>query len=326
MAHQIFQDRRMFYSGETPWHGLGTKLPSNATWADIAPMFPDVHELPIAAAGGLIIPDMKALVCSGDGRYLATVGADYSVIQASEIASAIIEAAKGEGAVFHTGGLLGDRGARGWLMGELPDAKFKVDGDNSEIRAYFTGLWGHDGRTPVRLLNNSTRVVCANTVAAALGERGNFRATIRHTSGAADALASAVERFKALRGETRKLQDFANTAAATPITRDQVMAALDTMFPAEKDASVAQIERRDASMGKVVSLLQSPTVAPAHRGTAWGLMQAMTEFDQHFTARMTDAQKQIDAIAARQIDGSMMGDLAAIYSNVASIAGIALPL
>jgi len=330
MAAQIFQDRRMFFAGATPWHGLGTKLPANATWAEIAPMFPRVDERPIVMAGGAVIPDQKALVCSSDGRYLATVGADYCVVQAETIAQAILTAALEAGAVFHTGGLLGDRGARGWLMGELPAASFTVSGDNSPIKAYFSGIWGHDGRTPVKLINNATRIVCANTVAAALGETGGFKVSIRHTSGAGEAVINAGEQFKALTTATARLQDFAERAAQTKTSREMVQDALNVMFPLRNvdpglPPTEAEQARRDDGQAKVIELLQGPTVAPAHRGTAWGLMQAMTEFDQHLTTRMTDAAKQVDAIAARQIDGAMMGDLAAIYASVASIAGVSLP-
>ena len=324
MAHQIFQDRRMFFSGATPWHGLGTKLPSNATWADIAPMFPNVIERPVFAVGtSEPLPDVKALMCSGDGRYLSTVGADYHVVQAETVASAILTAGLDSGAIFHTGGLLGERGNRGWLLGELPKAAFTVEGDNSPIRAYFLGLWGHDGRTPVTLKNVATRVVCANTVAAALSETGSaFKVSVRHTSGAEVKIDDAARSFAALSKSTAKLAGFANEAAATLLTRDQVMAALDTFLPPDADASKASEERRQASQGQIVTLLQGKTVAPAHRGTAWGLMMAMSEFGEHYSARMTDAQRQIDAIASRSIDNA--GVMLA-YQSVASIAGLAMP-
>jgi phage/plasmid-like protein (TIGR03299 family) len=323
MAHDIFQDRRMFYSGETPWHGLGEKLPANAQWADVAPMFPRVDERPLIMPGGIVAPDVKALVSSDDGRYLSTVGADYFVVQAESVAGAILQAASENGAIFHTGGLLGERGARGWLLGELPEAAFTVEGDNSPIRAYFLGLWGHDGRTPVRLKNVSTRTVCANTVAIALGEKGSaFDVSVRHTSGAEVKVEDAGRSFAKLISSGRKLEEFANASAQVRMTRDDVMSALDLLMPKDEEASPLQVERRDAAQGKIVTLLGSPTVAPAIRGTAWGLMQAMSEFSEHFTARMTDAQRQIDSIAARSIDQA--GTLAA-YQAVASVAGLSLP-
>jgi hypothetical protein len=51
-------------------------------------------------------------------------------------------------------------------------------------------------------------------------------------------------------------------------------------------------------------------------------MMAMSEFGEHYTARMTDAQRQIDAIASRSIDNA--GVMLA-YSSVASVAGLQLP-
>jgi len=320
MAHQIFQDRRMFYAGETPWHGLGTKLPSNATWGDIAHLFPRVDERPVIMAGGVILPDVKALVCSGDGRYLATVGADYKVVQAEKIASAMLTAAAGADAVFHTGGVLGERGNRGWLLGELPKASFTIGGD-SPVRAYFLGYWGHDGRTGVTLRNVSTRVVCQNTVSAALGEGGNFRVNLRHTSGAEVALDDAAKNFRDLYAHQAALKTFAERAAAHTLTRSEVDAALDALFPRVEGETERQASNREAAAGKVVSILGSHSVPPSIRGTAWGLMQAASEFSEHFTSRMTDAQKQVDAIASRQIDA--IGDTAAVYATIASVCGLA---
>ncbi|MDX2014164.1 MAG: DUF932 domain-containing protein [Myxococcaceae bacterium] len=319
MAHQIFQDRRMFYSGATPWHGLGTKLPY-ATWSDIAPMFPRVDERPLVMAGGAIVPDMKALVSSDDGRYLATVGADYKVVQAESVASAILTAAAGAGAVFHTGGLLGERGARGWLLGELPAASFRVTGDDSEVRAYFLGAWGHDGRTPVTLANVSTRVVCQNTVSAALGERGNFRVNVRHTSGAEMRLDDAAASFRALHAHVKATREFAERAAAHRMTRAEVDASLDALFPRTEDETPRQRENRENAMGQVVTILGGDTVSAGIRSTAWGLMQAASEFAEHFTARMTDAQRQVDAIAARSLDN--VGELAHVYATIGNVVGL----
>lgn len=323
MAHQIFQDRRMFFSGATPWHGLGTKLPANAAWADVSPMFPDVHERPLVAAGGLVVPDMKALVCSADGRYLSTVGADYHVVQAETVAGAILTAAREAGAIFHTGGLLGERGNRGWLLGELPESEVTIDGDNSPIKAYFLGYWGHDGRTAVTLANVSTRVVCANTVAAALGERTSFKVSVRHTSGAQLRVEEAADSFAGILDSNRKLARFANEAASTKLIRNDVMAALDAFFPVEEKSTQRELDKRDAAQTKVVELLQGPTVSPNHRNTAWGLMQAMSEFSEHYASRLTDAQKQVDSIAQRAIDG--IGRVQLAYQTVANVVGLTLP-
>lgn len=315
----------MFYSGATPWHGLGTALPSNAKWGDVASMFPRVDERPLIVTGGAIVPDAKALISSDDGRYLATVGADYCVVQAETVATAIMNAAREAGAVFHTGGLLGDRGARGWLLGELPKAGFTVNGDNSPVRAYFLGYWGHDGKTAVTLKNVSTRVVCANTVAAALGERGAFKVSVRHTSGANQAVLQAGDQFASLYSSAKRLETFANAAAARTLNRDEVTAALDALFPVDKLAPIDGPEREKSDAGKasVLRLLQGQTVAPAHRATAWGLMQAASEHAEHMATRITDAQKQIDAIAARQLSAGL-DSVASVYATVADVVGLQL--
>jgi phage/plasmid-like protein (TIGR03299 family) len=121
MAHDIHQ---MVYAGATPWHGLGTPLPANGTWEEIreAAGFYTATEKPIFLDGSPTpIPDRKALVRADTGDYLATVGSTYEVVQFEELARAGVIAAGDVKAIWHTAGTLGEVGARGWLLAELPE-------------------------------------------------------------------------------------------------------------------------------------------------------------------------------------------------------------
>lgn len=286
MAHDIFQDRRMFFSGATPWHGLGTQLPANATWeqARDAAGFYNVVERQVFAAGvPQAVPDVKALIASDDGRYLSTVGADYGVVQFSDMAKAVIEAAGGVQAVFHTGGLLGERGQKGWLLGELPlDLTI---GGKDPLKAYFLAYSGHDGRTPVTLANCATRVVCANTVAAALGERGGFRTSIRHTSNAAGYVSAAADGFSTLRESYLRLQAWGERAAARRLTADEATEVLNRAHPEPVGGVPARVqtkhERIEAIHSKILDLYEAHEV-PETKGTAWAMFNAVQGFAEHF--------------------------------------------
>ncbi len=171
MAHAI---NKMIHVGEMPWHGLGVRLPARASYEEIVhaagfyeAVEKDVYVPPFRAP----IPDKKALVRGDSGEYLAVVGKGYEVVQFSEVARTLVEAAGDVKAVFTTAGTLGPVGIKGWLLGELPDP-IKVKGDPSPIRKYVLGTTGHDGITAVVIKNVATRVVCANTLGVALGERG----------------------------------------------------------------------------------------------------------------------------------------------------------
>ncbi len=114
MAHEI---NRMVYAGEVPWHGLGVQLPKNGSYDEIAEVFYEAGERDLLVAGtNQVVPDRKALVRNDTEQYLATVGRDYALLQFRELAATLVEAAGGVGALFHTAGILGPTGAKGWLL------------------------------------------------------------------------------------------------------------------------------------------------------------------------------------------------------------------
>ncbi len=317
MAHDIFQDRRMFFVGATPWHQLGKALPQNATWGEAvqAAGFSQTLERPLFAAGvPVAIPDQKALIAADDGRYLATVGADYGVIQDSTAAQSII-GALGHDAPFQTGGLLGDRGQKRWLLGELAGEPIRVKG-NDVIRQYLLAYWGHDGRTAYTLANCATRVVCANTVAAAMGEQGGFRVSIRHTSKAESYVQSAGEAFKALRLSYVRLGQWANAAADRRLSTSEVQRVLEIAHPIAgvvanhmDDRAAAKLKRVDAIHEKILTIYENHEI-PSTRGTAWAMFNAVQGFAEHFAP--TRAKLQLEAInpstrAAMIADRSFFG-------------------
>lgn len=281
MAHDLFNASMMF-AGAIPWHGLGVAIPRNATWEQTKTILPfyTVEEREVFAAGlEGAIPDRKALVASNDGRYLATVGKDYGVVQFEQLAEVVMRAA-GTEAVFHTAGLMGDNGARGWLLGELPNP-IRVKNDPSEVRKFFLATTAHDGTSAVHLRNVATRVVCRNTLAVALDEKGaGF--TIRHTSRAALRVEDAGKSFANLVKGMERFGVLANMLADLRISTEQTRAVLAATLPVEDDASDALKAKTNDQRAHILQLAESGTgISAEMRGTAWGLFQGITEWADH---------------------------------------------
>lgn len=280
MAHQIYRNAAMMWVGQMPWHGLGTELPANATWERVCEVvgFYQVEERPLFVPGLTEpIDDKKALVRKDTGEYLSTVGADYGVVQFSGMAEAVMTAA-GKEAVFHTAGLLGEKGIRGWLLGELPNP-IKVKGDKSEIRKYILATGAHTGWNKIVFKNVATRVVCANTVAAALHEKdGAFERTIRHTSRASERLQSAAKAFKSVAEGYEKFGQLANLLAGVKLNAEKQRAVIDAVLPLHKDKDNS---RRIQARQSVEALHESAVGLDGIKGTAWGAYQAWTEWADH---------------------------------------------
>ena len=278
MSHDI---NRMVYVGQVPWHGLGVRLPQNATFEEIIEVagFPTIVEQPVYVPGKLDpIHGTKALVREDSHDVLAVVSDRYEIVQAEEVARTLVEAARGVRAIFHTAGTLGENGSRFWLLGELPDP-MRVRGDSSEIRKYILGTSAHDGCSPVVIQNVGTRVVCSNTLGSALGEATKARWQIRHTRSAPERLREAARGFREIVEGYTQFQQLANELAATRLTDAGLAKVIDLVLPVPNDDK--DHSRIKTSRAKVVELFENGVGMRGIRGTAWAGFQAFTEFADH---------------------------------------------
>jgi phage/plasmid-like protein (TIGR03299 family) len=278
MAHEI---KKMFYVGEMPWHGLGVRLPTKASYEEIVQaagfyeaVDKDVYIPPLRVP----IADRKALVRGDTGEYLAVVARRYAVVQFGDVARTLVEAAGDVKAVFTTAGTLGPVGIRGWLLGELPNP-ITVRGDPSPIRKYVLGTTGHDGVTAVVIKNVATRVVCANTLGSALGEKTRARWQIRHTRSAPERLRDAAQGFRELVRGYEQFGNLANVLAMTAFTDAQLARTVEQVLPVPPDDR--EHRRLEGGRAKVIELFEAGRGMHGIRGTAWAGLQAFVEFADH---------------------------------------------
>ena len=305
MAHDL-TDNKMVYVKKTetdvPWHGLGTPIPANAEYGAIveAAGFYTALERELYTPDGLRIPDRKAIIRGDDGRYLSVVSKNYTVIQFADVANTIVRASGDVKAVFNTAGCLGETGAVGWLLGELPDPVV-VRGDPSPIRKYFVGVTGHDGKTAIKLKSVGQRVVCRNTLSAAMSESGS-EWTIYHSKNAENRMREAAEAFRKLHLDYLRLGELANILAATPFTDAQHRATVDAVLPVPEDGS--SHTKLEEARSKVRQLFEVAIgLTPEIRGTAWASVQAWTEFSDHHRTTRGNGRKAQEVM----VEGLFLG-------------------
>ncbi|WP_242370607.1 DUF932 domain-containing protein [Anaeromyxobacter sp. SG26] len=281
MAHEI---NKMVYVGEVPWHRLGVRLPAAAGYEEIvqaAGFYEAVERDVYVPPNPMPVPDRKGIVRGDTGEYLAVVSKSYEVVQFGEVARTLVEAAGGVRCVFTTAGTLGRAGIRGWLLGELPNP-IKVKGDPSPIRRYVLGTTGHDGITAIVVKNVATRVVCANTLGVALGERGGASWRIAHTANAKHRLDDAGRAFRRIVESYDCLGELANVLATTRFTEEQMKATVDSVLPVPRDDR--DHGRLEAERAKVIQLFDTAVGIERVRGTAWAALQGWTEYADHHRA------------------------------------------
>jgi len=169
MAHMI---ETMAYAGETPWHGLGTKVP-----ADLSPdqmlkkagLDWSVRKVPAYAevAGQKVAVGKSALVRDSDDRILDVVSDDWNILQNEKAFEFFHDFVAAGDMEMHTAGSLRD-GQLVWALAKVHDGFTLFEGDTVESYLLFSNPhkygWSIDVRfTPIRVVCNNTLTLSLNT-------------------------------------------------------------------------------------------------------------------------------------------------------------------
>ena len=125
MAHNLATtdgNAAMMYTGEVPWHKLGTKLAQPATAREAieaAGLNYRVDLKSLNTEDGTAVSQRKGVVRSDNGKVLGVVGNSYVPVQNYQ-AFGFLDAVVAEGGLrYHTAGALGN-GERIWMLAKLP--------------------------------------------------------------------------------------------------------------------------------------------------------------------------------------------------------------
>lgn len=197
MAHQINQNRKKgtwsFASHmELPWHGLGQIVANAMTTKEAIELANLDYEVKRAdvqfTAQENVVPikGYYATYRTDTNEYLGMVKSRYEIVQNADAFTFFDSIIDSGEAIFETAGALG-RGERIFLLAKLPD-DIKIGGE--DINKYLLLTNSHDGTSSLLVGLTHTRVVCNNTLQAALRDLTN-KVSIDHVSGAKDKIKEA---------------------------------------------------------------------------------------------------------------------------------------
>jgi phage/plasmid-like protein (TIGR03299 family) len=315
MAHNLeIRDGQASFAakGEKAWHGLGQYVDKAMTAAEameLARMDWDVEKRPlfVEEPGDLDGDDVvfselegySAATRTDTGDILSIVSDSYQIVQNRDCFGFFDSIIDREEAIYETAGVLG-KGERIFLTAKLP-SDIIVKGDVDVVNNYILLTNSHDGTSALQAGFTSIRVVCNNTLTAALNNGMKNSIKLRHTTNIKQMLAEAAEIMGISSKYADELNQSFNAMAKVKITDKQLRAYIEQIMNPRKE-QLTKAEKEEFSKQFVTqvdgimefALTHDTQTTKAAKGTVWGAYNAISGYYGHMkdhksaTARMND--------------------------------------
>lgn len=327
MAHEIMVNDNMFSVREKPWHGLGDILAESPTvdearkqyltWtASTQPLFASVE---IDTGDGAVVkkympvPNKHGVIREDTKDVIGVVGNRYKIYQNSDMWNFIEDFSKAASIQLETAGSLRN-GETTWVLAK--GSNFEViTGD--PIDQYFLFKNAFNGGAPISVLFTNIRVVCNNTLTAALDRAKNVY-NVRHTSNLERHMGQIASALGVQKKYQTAIQEALTTLSSKQITETKMRELLtEELFP-EDSKNIQDIGEEDNVSSIVLPFKQSKerakkmqeirnnmiihlvengagTDIPGVRGTAYGFYQALVEWNDHVKSLRTSNRAVTEA-------------------------------
>jgi len=321
MAHQInFNEQtgeHSFFSvKEKAWHGLGKIVedyPNSAeairhTGLDYivtkSPLYTHGYGLNIGQDGmvseekKISVPNYYATMRVDNHAVLGVVGKDYQIVQNRDAFTFFDSIVGGDGILYETAGALGKNGERIFITAKLPD--YIRVGDDDLIEKYLFLTTSHDGSGSITAAFTPTRIVCANTLNAALRNCSNS-IKIRHTSGVKERLEQAHKVMGITNRLSNELQAIFNQWTKVRITDKEVRKLIQAAMVPNKEVLRNLQEGREDELSACFTnmcdnafeyaMCNSTQLMETTKGTVFGAYNAVTGYFQNVRNYKDDEAK-----------------------------------
>lgn len=317
MAHNLEIDRNgkaSFASTEKAWHGLG-QIVEKAMTSDeaikLACLDYEVALKPctfdVDKGKSIVVPDKFVTYRNDTNMPLGVVGNRYKVVQNADAFGFFDSIVGGNLAMFETAGVLG-QGERIFVSAKMPDV-IRIAGTDDITEVYVLLTSSHDGSGSIIAAVTPVRVVCQNTLNAALKDTIS-RVAIRHTSNAKKKLEDAHKLLGISHKYVTEVNEMFNVLATKSITDAQVKALVEKLWKSEKEDSTRIKNIQDAVMASYFSGIGQNKIM----GTAWGAYNGITHYLDHVQSYKSGDVK-LDSLmdgASSKIANTAFADLMAL--------------
>jgi len=284
----------MAYKGETPWHGLGTRVDEFENVDDMlvaANLNWNVRKVGIYSKDGKIVSGLYGLERDLDNEILTVVGSRYVPTQNREALSFMSRFVERGDMKLETAGAL-DNGRYVWGLAKLRNGFTLPGGD--EVKGHLLIAIPHKMGFAVQARFTSTRVVCENTLSMALSS-GKAQFSMPHLTAFNDSVYLKAEEALGLSEEKMsQFQKQAETLTQIKLKAEDTLRLLARIFqPNDKPEEILSGKVKQGR--KLSQILEAIDAAPGAnletaQGTAWGVLNGLTYLDSHVSGRSADTR------------------------------------
>jgi len=299
--HGMFENDYMFSGkSEVPWHGLGAVIDGVLTSDEAikqARLTWTVEQEPVYTHKNWAepIPGFIANVRSDTNEVLGLVSERYCVAQNKDVFSFADELI-GNGKVkctYETAGSLFN-GRRVFMLVNMP--KSRIVGD--EYQPYLCLSNAHDGSACLQVFLTGIRVVCNNTLSAAI-KTARRKISIKHLSLMEQRKDEALITMGAASKYFYELEEFASMLAGKKVNISKV---LNLLFPVSCEMTTRQLKYNKEVKELIKKLFKKKDDLQNFKGSAWGAYSAIADYRSNAEPKRKTAT-YAESKMARFIDG-----------------------
>ena len=277
------------YAGETPWHGLGVKVPADLSpeqMLQAARLDWEVNKIPaFAEVGGKQVPvGRSALVRSSDNKILDVISDDWVPCQNQDAFEFFNDFVAAGDMDMHTAGSLKD-GKIVWALAKVKESFDLFSGDQVDSYLLFTNPHQYGQSIDVRF--TPIRVVCNNTLTLSLNQKANQMVKVSHRN------EFNGDQVKEMLGVAKeKLATYKEMAAylgSRRYTDESLTDYFKRVFPLTTDNKDKELSR-NAKIA--LDVMEQQPGARFAEGSWWQAFNAVTFMTDHLVGRSADTRIQ----------------------------------
>jgi phage/plasmid-like protein (TIGR03299 family) len=198
-------------------------------------------------------------------------------------------------------------------LGEMVIGDIGRNGFKDTVSRRITWTNSHDGTGAAHVFTTPIRIVCANTLTAAIFT-SHDKISIRHTIGAGSRMEQAASLLKILDNQLTKTEKTYNAMAATKVNKDSFSHILNKLWPSSEKEGRA-LQNSTQVKAHVSHHFQNADDGKIERDTAWNLYNAITRYNDHDSTVRVDSNirsysaKRDARIDSRQ-ESTLVGSIA----------------